>query len=108
MVRHAGDPPGKPRHIPSRERSLSMTGFTYTGSDGWPLYAAAVDSAGGPAAGGEKPVLVLLHGGGPDHHSLLPLARRLADRYAVVLPDIRGYGRSVCADPTRHTWAQYA
>lgn len=85
-----------------------MTEFTYTGSDGWPLYAASVDFAGSPKANGENPVLVLLHGGGPDHHSLLPLARRLANRYAVVLPDVRGYGRSVCADPARHTWAQYA
>ncbi len=85
-----------------------MTEFTYRGGDGWPLYAAAVDSAGSPTAGGENPVLVLLHGGGPDHHSLAPLARQLVDRYAVVLPDVRGYGRSVCADPARHTWAHYA
>jgi pimeloyl-ACP methyl ester carboxylesterase len=26
----------------------------------------------------------------------------------VVLPDVRGYGRSICVDPARHTWAQYA
>jgi 3-oxoadipate enol-lactonase len=25
-----------------------------------------------------------------------------------VLPDVRGYGLSRCADPARHTWAQYA
>jgi 3-oxoadipate enol-lactonase len=84
-----------------------MTEFTYRGGDGWPLYATTVDSAAGTAAGGENPVLVLLHGGGPDHHSLVPLARQLIDRYTVVLPDVRGYGRSVCADPARHTWAQY-
>lgn len=24
------------------------------------------------------------------------------------MPDIRGYGRSVCADPARHTWRQDA
>jgi pimeloyl-ACP methyl ester carboxylesterase len=53
-------------------------------------------------------MLVLLHGGGPDHRSLVPLADRLADRHTIVLPDVRGYGRSVCADPARHTWAQYA
>jgi pimeloyl-ACP methyl ester carboxylesterase len=85
-----------------------MTEFIYRGGDGWPLYAATVDSAGSPKAAGEKSVLVLLHGGGPDHHSLLPLARQLADRYTVVLPDVRGYGRSVCADPARHTWNHYA
>ncbi|HEU4594822.1 MAG TPA: alpha/beta hydrolase [Pyrinomonadaceae bacterium] len=85
-----------------------MTEFTYRGSDGWPLYATTVGPAVGTAAGGENPVLVLLHGGGPDHHSLVPMARQLADRYAVVLPDVRGYGRSVCPDPARHTWSRYA
>lgn len=86
----------------------AMTEFTYRGSDGWPLYATTVGPAVGTAAGGENPVLVLLHGGGPDHHSLVPMARQLADRYAVVLPDVRGYGRSVCPDPARHTWSRYA
>lgn len=85
-----------------------MTEFTYRGSDGCPLYAATICSAGLPAAACEGPVLVLLHGGGPDHHSLVPLARQLANRHTVVLPDIRGYGRSICTDPARHTWAQYA
>jgi len=56
---------------------------------------------------GNRAPLVLLHGGGPDHQSLLPLAGKLADLHTVVLPDIRGYGRSVCTDPSRHTWAQY-
>ena len=69
--------------------------FPCPGADGTTLYAASF---------GEGPHLVLLHGGGPDHRSLLPLGRRLADRYTVVLPDVRGYGRSVCTDPTRHTW----
>lgn len=78
-----------------------MTEVTYRGSDGCPLHAVI-----GPARGGTP--LVLLHGGGPDHHSLVPLARRLADLHTVVLPDIRGYGRSVCTDPGRHTWDQYA
>ncbi|WP_312884799.1 alpha/beta fold hydrolase [Nocardia barduliensis] len=73
--------------------------FTYHGSDGWPLRANVL---------GSGPTLILLHGGGPDHHSLMPLAYRLASQYTVVVPDIRGYGRSVCPDPARHTWAQYA
>ncbi|MBO0847959.1 MAG: alpha/beta hydrolase [Pseudonocardia sp.] len=75
-----------------------MRDVTYTGRDGCALYAASV---------GHGPPVVLLHGGGPDHRSLLPLAHRLADSYHVVLPDVRGYGRSVCADPARHTWAGY-
>ena len=71
----------------------------YPGVDGTLLYAS-VQGAG--------PLLVLLHGGGPDHRSLLPLASRLVDAYTVALPDVRGYGRSVCADPARHSWDQYA
>ncbi|HEX6042600.1 alpha/beta hydrolase [Longimicrobium sp.] len=84
-----------------------MNEFGYRGSDGLQLYAAAVGGAG-ERAGTSGPVLVLLHGGGPDHRSLLPLAERLADLCRVVLPDIRGYGASICTDPSRHTWAQYA
>ena len=75
-----------------------MTELTYIGSDGWRLHAAVM---------GEGPLLIMLHGGGPDHHSMQPLAEQLTDRYRVVLPDIRGYGRSVCADQERHTWEQY-
>lgn len=76
-----------------------MDQVSYQGSDGWPLHATRV---------GSGPLLVLLHGGGPDHRSLLPLARRLSDSRTVVLPDVRGYGRSVCPDPVLHTWTQYA
>lgn len=85
-----------------------MNEFAYRGSDGSQLHAAAVGETGDRAAGTGFPVLVLLHGGGPDHRSLLPLAERLADLCRVVLPDIRGYGASICTDPSRHTWAQYA
>jgi pimeloyl-ACP methyl ester carboxylesterase len=86
-----------------------LTEYIYRGSDGCPLYATTICAEEKTVAAGENPVLVLLHGGGPDHHSLVPLARLLADRnIVVVLPDIRGYGRSVCTDPARHTWAQYA
>ncbi|MFD7440088.1 alpha/beta fold hydrolase [Streptomyces sp. NPDC059909] len=76
-----------------------MDTFSYHGNDGCALHAATL---------GTGPALILLHDGGPDHHSLVPLARRLAESYTVVLPDVRGYGRSVCTDPARHTWAQYA
>ena len=83
-----------------------MTELTYHGSDGWPLFATAVETTG--SNGVRETPLVLLHGGGPDHRMFLPLARELADLHTVVLPDVRGYGRSVCADPLRHTWSQYA
>ncbi|UUV35943.1 alpha/beta hydrolase [Amycolatopsis roodepoortensis] len=73
--------------------------ITYHGGDDCPLYAVSL---------GSGPPLVLLHGGGPDHHSLIPLAERLADRHTVILPDVRGYGRSICTDPVRHTWTQYS
>lgn len=56
---------------------------------------------------GTGPLVIMLHGGGPDHHSTRPLADRLADRYRIALPDIRGYGSSVCTDPALHRWQQY-
>ncbi|GAA3503219.1 hypothetical protein GCM10019016_103290 [Streptomyces prasinosporus] len=76
-----------------------MRDFVHRGSDGRRPHGTAL---------GQGPGLVLLHGGGPDRYSPLPLARRLASGFTVVLPDIRGYGRSVCTAPARHTWAQYA
>ncbi|XVQ09397.1 alpha/beta fold hydrolase [Spirillospora sp. CA-255316] len=75
-----------------------MSKLSYRGADGCVLHATVL---------GQGPALVLLHAGGPDHMSMLPLADRLTDRHTVVLPDIRGYGRSVCPDPASHTWAQY-
>ncbi|MGK2852932.1 MAG: alpha/beta fold hydrolase, partial [Microbacteriaceae bacterium] len=38
---------------------------------------------------------------------MAPLADRLAHRYRVALPDIRGYGTSICRDPALHRWDQY-
>ena len=84
-----------------------MTEFAYLGADGCVLHATIIGHSGNPAGIRDGSVVILLHGGGPDHRSLIPLAQRLTDRYKVVLPDIRGYGRSVCTDPARHTWAQY-
>ncbi|MEU6081770.1 alpha/beta fold hydrolase [Streptomyces sp. NPDC047108] len=78
-----------------------MTCFTHT-----PARRRHERPAAGGTALGEGPVVVLLHAGGPDRWSLLPLARRLRDRFTVLLPDIRGYGTPVCADPSRHTWQQ--
>jgi 3-oxoadipate enol-lactonase len=76
----------------------------YRGSDGWPLHASVIE----PSQTVSGSPLVLLHGGGPDHRMFLPLARELASTRRVILPDIRGYGRSLCADPSRHRWAVYA
>ena len=84
-----------------------MRELTFRGNDGCLLHAAIIERSGTGAAGGQAPPLVLLHGGGPDHHSLVPLAREIGGGYTILLPDVRGYGRSVCADPARHTWAQY-
>ena len=70
----------------------------HVGTDGWPLMGEAI---------GNGELIVMLHGGGPDHHSMRPLADRLAGRYRVALPDIRGYGASRCPDPTLHRWDRY-
>ena len=70
----------------------------HVGDDGWPLMGEVV---------GRGELIIMLHGGGPDHHSMRPLADRLAGRYRVALPDIRGYGASRCPDPTLHRWDQY-
>ncbi|WP_313192345.1 alpha/beta hydrolase [Shinella zoogloeoides] len=84
---------------------MDKSGFTYTGSDGCRLSASVLaDNASGKNV---DTVVVMLHGGGPDHHSMEPLARSLTAGMRILLPDIRGYGRSICCDPARHTWAQY-
>ncbi len=81
--------------------------IAYQGIDGWPLFATVAARTGQRAGAADLPV-ILLHGGGPDHRMFVPLARELADLHTVVLPDVRGYGRSVCREPQRHTWSQYA
>ncbi|ANE78492.1 alpha/beta hydrolase [Mycobacterium adipatum] len=70
----------------------------HVGDDGWPLMGEVL---------GRGELIIMLHGGGPDHYSMRPLADRLAGRYCVALPDIRGYGASRCPDPTLHRWDQY-
>lgn len=84
-----------------------MNEFTYYGADDCPLYGCFVNS---PASSKDSkgPPLLLLHGGGPDHQSLIPLAEKLKDLNQIILPDIRGYGRSICIDPQKHTWTQYS
>lgn len=82
----------------SQQPTFATTEVAYRGTDGCLMYAYT--SGAGPAT-------VLLHGGGPDHRSLLPLAKRFSDASMVVLPDLRGFGRSVCANPACFTWARY-
>lgn len=79
--------------------NLQIKNFKYFGDDKTPLYASAVGS-GTP--------LVILHGGGPDRHSILPFAKLLEKHHQIIFPDIRGYGQSVCYDRSKHTWSQYA
>lgn len=55
-----------------------------------------------------KSTIILLHGGGPDHKSLIRLGEELTHEYRVILPDLRGYGRSICRDKTCYTWSQYS
>lgn len=88
-------------------RIVLVKDFSYWGRDGCLLRVASVRSADDQSTSNDKPAIVLLHGGGPDHESLVPLAQRLADLHRVFLPDIRGYGRSICRDPHAHTWARY-
>jgi 3-oxoadipate enol-lactonase len=85
------------RPVPSK--GVATREITFRGEDDCKLFALAV---------GTGPPLVLLHGGGPDHQSLIPLAMALAGRATVILPDVRGYGRSICREPERHTWESYA
>jgi 3-oxoadipate enol-lactonase len=84
-----------------------MLELEYLGTDGWPLFAFSTEPLDGITAA-HRPVLVMLHGGGPDHRSLIPLATLLSENAVVILPDVRGYGRSRCSDSKRHTWQQYA
>jgi hypothetical protein len=44
--------------------------------------------------GGSGPPLLLLHGNPRNHVTWYGVAARLAERYHVVLPDLRGYGDS--------------
>jgi haloacetate dehalogenase len=49
--------------------------------------------------GGSGPPLVLLHGNPQNHVSWHKIAARLAERYHVILPDLRGYGDSSLPEP---------
>jgi pimeloyl-ACP methyl ester carboxylesterase len=84
-----------------------MTDIIYQGDDGVALFARRLEDRD-HRAGGRRRVALLLHGGGPDHESLIPLGDALSDVCSVVVPDVRGYGRSICADPSAHRWSRYA
>src|SRR5882724_7793740 len=49
--------------------------------------------------GGSGPPLLLLHGNPRNHVTWFGVAARLAQRYHVVLPDLRGYGDSSLPEP---------
>src|SRR5689334_20818825 len=49
--------------------------------------------------GGSGPPLLLLHGNPRNHVTWYGVAAKLAQRYHVVLPDLRGYGDSSLPDP---------
>src|SRR5437660_3757826 len=49
--------------------------------------------------GGSGPPLLLLHGNSQNHATWSGVAARLAERYHVVLADLRGYGDSSLPDP---------
>jgi 3-oxoadipate enol-lactonase len=66
--------------------------------DGCELFATVI---------GDGPLTVLFSAGIADRVAAYPLGERLAKRCRVVLPDIRGVGRSVWADTDRHGWARY-
>ena len=76
-----------------------MENIKYYGNDKTPLYTSTM---------GYGLPLVMLHGGGPDRKSIIPFANLLQTHYRVIFPDIRGYGQSVCFEPLKHTWQQYA
>jgi pimeloyl-ACP methyl ester carboxylesterase len=85
---------------------MPLVELEYRGAGGCSLYAFATQRLD-DLADCDSPVLAMMHGGGPDHRSLIPLAKLLSKDAVVILPDIRGYGRSRCSNAERHTWQQY-
>jgi len=47
---------------------------------------------------GRGPTLVFFHGGLADHRTVLPIVQPLSNRFRVVVPDLRGSGRSVSSE----------
>ncbi len=71
-----------------------------------------VDGLGHPLEGarlGERPTLIVVHGGpGMDHSLLKPLFLPCAEEAQVIWVDLRGHGRSDPAAPEEWTLAQWA
>lgn len=86
-------------------RKTALAEIRFVGDDGCELWAWV--SAAAPDTCNPTPIL-LLHGGGPDHRMFLPLVEEIPEDFTVILPDIRGYGRSRCREAARHSWDQYA
>jgi haloacetate dehalogenase len=80
--------------------------------EGFAYQRIAVAAAGGAeinvATGGHGPPLLLLHGFPQTHLAWHGVAARLADRYTLVLPDLRGYGdsRGPRPDPEHHNYCK--
>ncbi|WP_101254026.1 SDR family oxidoreductase [Streptomyces barkulensis] len=70
------------------------------GADGVELCVAELGEAVA-ADGGRRPTVVLLHGYPDSKEVWAPVAERLADRFHVVLYDVRGCGRSAAPRPLR-------
>ncbi len=92
--------------VPTTNRHFRSIKFH--GDDGHELHATMLSSPLRSLKRAKRQTLVLFHGGGPDHHMLIPLANHMPAGWDIILPDIRGYGRSVCRDASRHSWGQYA
>ncbi len=54
--------------------------------------------------GGSGPLLLIIHATGFHAHCYEPIARRVADHFHVVAPDLRGHGDSVMASGTSMDW----
>ncbi len=79
---------------------LVIEGFEYRmlpGADGVDISVAV---------GGAGPAVVLLHGFPQTHYMWRHVAHRLAEQYTVIVPDLRGYGRSskpAATDPSLYS-----
>ena len=102
--------PGKPGFLRQcREDGFVITEFTYSNPDRHcELFAKVFEPINNMQGIKTNLPVILLHGGGPDHHSLIALAKHLVENHIVILPDVRGYGKSVCTDVSLHNWSQYA
>lgn len=67
---------------------FTIPGFDYqtvSGADGTPIHVATA---------GDGPAVALLHGFPQTHYMWRDVAQELTDDFSVIVPDLRGYGRS--------------